>query len=64
MKTLLPKQKGNAHDLFSINATIAAHHYFLTYLFAALIAVDGFLCDSRPSTCGNNEETLKLSLKY
>ena len=34
-----------------------------TYLFATLITVDGISCDSRPSTCGDNKNVLKLSLK-
>ena len=35
-----------------------------TYLFDALIAVDGISCDSRPSTCGDNKDALKSRLKY
>ena len=41
----------------------------LTFLFAALIAVDGTLHDSRPSrhgktTCGDDEDALKYLNKY
>ena len=35
-----------------------------TYLFDALIAVDGISCDSGPSTCGHNKDALKSRLIY
>ena len=35
-----------------------------TYLIAALVAVYGFLCNSKLSTCGDNKDALKSSLKY
>ena len=52
----LANAKRNAHELMQLLQLAITSS---TYLFAALIAVDGTWCDSGPSACGDNTDALK-----
>ena len=70
VRTCLPLQKTEEmHTTFAVNAAIAACYHFLTFLFAALIAVDNTSRDSGPpghgkTMCGNDEDALQCLNKF